>query len=298
MVYLPILFQSIQISFSQYTTEMVGGERVQVSSFVGFENYKQVILNYKQDGQIFTQVLLSGLGRLAFELPAILLFSLFMAVMLNQKMAGRALFRSIFFMPVIISTGVIELAMSNTAVTTMGADASVDAESGGVATEEDTANQIVQMADLQWLFANMSVGQGLVEYVLQLVNEIFTIVNRSGVQMLIFLAALQSVSPAIYESCKIDGATGWETFWKITFPMISPMILVNAIYTVIDSFTRETNPVMKYIAGAFSVSEAGVQLGKSYSTAMAWIYFLIVALIIALIAGVMSAFVFYGRKND
>jgi ABC-type sugar transport system permease subunit len=111
--------------------------------------------------------------------------------------------------------------------------------------------------------------------------------------MLIFLAGLQSISPAIYESCKIDGATAWETFWKITFPMISPMILVNGVYTIIDSFTTDSNSVMKYIANKYS--DAG---GNVISSAMAWIYFLIVILIVAVIASVLSAFVFYQRKND
>ena len=139
----------------------------------------------------------------------------------------------------------------------------------------------------------MKVGTELVEYVTSAINNIYSIVNRSGVQMLIFLAALQSISPAIYESCKIDGATAWETFWKITFPMISPMILVNAVYTIIDSFTTDSNQVMTYISGVYSRTG-----GMVLSSAMSWIYFLIVILIVAVIAGIFSAFVFYGRKND
>ena len=110
--------------------------------------------------------------------------------------------------------------------------------------------------------------------------------------MLIFLAALQSISPAIYESCKIDGATSWETFWKITLPMISPMILVNGVYTIIDSFTTESNPVMVFIQTAYT------EASQEISTAMAWTYFAIVGLIVAVIAAVISGFVFYQRKND
>ena len=110
--------------------------------------------------------------------------------------------------------------------------------------------------------------------------------------MLIFLAGLQSISPAIYEACKIDGATGWETFWKITFPMISPMILVNAVYTIIDSFTTESNTVMSYIASASAPQNA-----TEISTAMSWMYFMIVVLILAAVAGIMSMYVFYQRKD-
>ena len=138
----------------------------------------------------------------------------------------------------------------------------------------------------------MKVGQGLVDFVKDMINNIYDIVNRSGVQMLIFLAGLQSISPAIYEACRIDGATAWETFWKITFPMISPMILVNAVYTIIDSFTTDSNSVMKYIQTAYTSSGGMVR-----SSAMAWMYFLLVMLILALLGGIFSAFVFYQKRD-
>ena len=139
----------------------------------------------------------------------------------------------------------------------------------------------------------MKVGEGMVEYVVNMINDIYDIVNRSGVQMLIFLAGLQSISPAIYEACKIDGATSWETFWKITFPMISPMILVNGIYTIIDSFTTDSNTVMTYIASVYKQNDGDVR-----SSAMAWMYFLIVIAIIAVVGAIFSAFVFYQRRES
>ena len=135
-----------------------------------------------------------------------------------------------------------------------------------------------------------TVYEKLVVYVAEMINNIYDIVNRSGVQMLIFLAGLQSISPAIYESCQIDGATGWETFWKITFPMISPMILVNAVYTVIDSFTTNSNTVMRFISNTYNTQ-------KELSAAMSWIYFALIILIIAVVAGLCSAFVFYQRRD-
>ena len=211
-----------------------------------------------------------------------------MAVLLNQKMAGRAAFRAIFFLPVVLSTGIMEsIEAQNILGTYMGETSGIDDGSGSSA-----ASEIVSAMDIEMLFANMKVGQELVTYVVQIINNIYAIVNRSGVQMLIFLAGLQSISPAIYEACKIDGATGWETFWKITFPMISPMILVNAVYTIIDSFTTESNTVMSYIAGITAGTD-----GEVISTAMAWIYFLIVVLILAAVAGIMSMYVFYQRRD-
>lgn len=149
-----------------------------------------------------------------------------------------------------------------------------------------------QAIDLEALFANMKVGTELVEYVASAVDSISNIVNRSGVQILIFLAGLQSISPAIYESCRMDGATAWETFWKITFPMISPMILVNAVYTIIDAFTSDSNAVMKLIDSVYSQPN-----GNVVSSAMAWMYFLVVILILAVVAAIMSAFVFYQKKD-
>ena len=131
-------------------------------------------------------------------------------------------------------------------------------------------------------------GEELVGYVVQIVNEIYDIINYSGVQMLIFLAGLQSISPSIYEACKIDGATGWETFWKVTFPMISPIILVNAFYTVIDALTRPQNPMVLTIEQVSDPND---------SSAMYWIYFLIIILIVAAIAGICSTFVFYQRRD-
>ena len=211
-----------------------------------------------------------------------------MAVLLNQKMAGRAVFRAIFFIPVILSTGLMEdIAAQNTLSGYMDSAEGIDDGSG-----QSTASEIVSTMDVEQMFQGMAVGQGLVTYVSQAINNIYDIVNRSGVQMLIFLAGLQSISPAIYESVQIDGATSWETFWKITFPMISPMILVNAVYTVIDSFTTDSNVVMKFIANTYQQAN-----GNVISSAMAWMYFLIVIGIIAVVALMCSAFVFYQRRD-
>ena len=146
--------------------------------------------------------------------------------------------------------------------------------------------------DFKYLFSSMKVGTELVEYVIGAINNIYNIVNRSGVQMLIFLAGLQSISPAIYESCEIEGASAWETFWKITFPMISPMILTNAVYTIIDAFTSSTNTVMSYIDQVYSKTD-----GDVLSSAMAWMYFLIVIAIIAGVVGILSMYVFYQRRD-
>ena len=282
-VYLPMLMDSLKLAFSDMTILTGGGVEFR---FTGIENFKYAL--FTDAG--FVQTLISGLGDLVFEVPAILLFSLFMAILLNQKMVGRAAFRAIFFLPVVLSTGIMEsIEAGNILGTMMGETSGIVDGSGSSASSE-----IVSAMDFETLFANMKVGTELVDYVVQIINNIYGIVNRSGVQMLIFLAGLQSISPAIYEACKIDGATGWETFWKITFPMISPMILVNAVYTIIDSFTTESNVVMSYISSAPATIPSN---GTEIATAMSWMYFLIVVLILAAVAGIMSMFVFYQRKD-
>ncbi len=276
LIYLPIVFESVKLTFCESNFRSV--------TFIGWENYRMALVDYaSSSGETFLIVLFQGMQQLALDVPAILIFSLFMAVLLNQKMVGRAAFRAIFFVPVILSTG---LAESVEAQSILGSsDASINTGEG-----ESTTDQIISVMDMEALFSNLMVGQELAMYVTQLINNIFGIVNRSGVQMLIFLAGLQSISPAIYESCQIDGATSWETFWKITFPMISPMILVNAVYTVIDAFTLKDNVVMSWIGNLKDVTD-GVQ------SAMYWMYFLSVVLIIAAVAGIISAFVFYQKRD-
>ncbi|HIX92208.1 MAG TPA: sugar ABC transporter permease [Firmicutes bacterium] len=282
IIYLPIIIDSIKYSFNKIKIGQGGGYTLE---FVGWENYQEALFVDPQ----FVQTLTSGIQQLIFDIPAIVIFSLFMAVLLNQKMVGRAAFRAIFFIPVIISTGIIDkIDQANTMLDYMeNVEEGINDGSG-----QNTTNEILSAVDIERLFDNMKVGTELVDYVVTMVNNVYNIINRSGVQMLIYLAGLQSISPSIYESCDIDGATAWETFWKITFPMISPMILVNAIYTVIDSFTSQSNQVMTYISNVYD--QAG---GNVLSSAMAWIYFLIVLLIIGLVAALLSAYVFYQKRD-
>ena len=278
-IYLPIIFDSIWFSMNKIGYIKYGGMSL---TFVGFEHYNEALFK----DTTFVQKLVEGIKQLIFDIPAIVIFALFIAVILNQKMLGRAAFRAIFFVPVIIATGLMDsINATDVLADQMGSGEGIDTGSGSSATTE-----IVSALDIQMLFADMKVGTEIVTYVTGLVNDIYDIINRSGVQMLIFLAGLQSISPAIYEACKIEGATAWETFWKITFPMISPMILVNAIYTIIDSFTSNANVVMSYISDKFDVNQV-------LASAMSWIYFIVIMLIIAAFVGIASAFIFYQKRD-
>ena len=280
-VYAPIVFDSIQISLSDYT--LFPG-RMELE-WNGFANYKYL---FAEDGDpYFSITIVDGIKDLLLQIPAIVIFSLFMAIILNQKMTGRAAFRAIFFLPVILSTGIIDSIDTRSAFMQAvsesqgGVDNNTGEESGG----------IMSAMDLESMLSGIKIGTELVTYVVGLVNNIFDIVSRSGVQMLIFLSGLQSISPAIYESCEVEGASAWETFWKITLPMISPMILVNAIYTVIDAFTAADNRVMIYIEKIYSQSKFAI------SSAMSWVYVGVVLLFIILVALIMKTVVFYQRRD-
>lgn len=282
VIYIPIIFDSIRYSFNKIKILQGGGYSLE---FVGWANYQEALFVDPS----FVQTLSQGITQILFDIPAIVVFSLFMAVLLNQKMFGRAAFRAIFFIPVILNTGLVARIDEGNQLLEYMEDTSDSIETG---TENSSVTEIVSLTDVTWLFQTMRFGTGLVEYVTQMINNIYGIINRSGVQMLIFLSGLQSISPAIYESCSIDGATTWETFWKITFPMISPMILVNTVYTVIDSFTSSTNSVMRYIDTIYE--KVG---GNVTSSAMSWLYFLIVLALIGIVGGIVSSFIFYQRRD-
>ena len=282
LIYIPIIFDSIKYSFNEIDILVGGGYKLE---WVGWKNYSDALLVDTS----YVTTLVSGLKQLIMDIPCIVLFSLFIAIILNQKIAGRAAFRAIFFIPVILSTGLIaDIDAQNSLSSYMSDSSGIDDGSG----QTSTASEIISVMDVERLFDNMMIGTEIVEYVVSMVNNIFNIVNRCGVQMLIFLSGLQSISPAIYESCSIDGASGWESFWKVTLPMVSPMILVNTIYTIIDAFTSQDNRVMSYIASVYEQAD-----GNVLSSAMSWMYFLIVILIIAAAAGLLSAFVFYQRRD-
>ena len=279
LIYIPVIIDSFKYSLSSITYDTQIGN---VVTFVGFENYQEALF----EDTSYVRTLTSGIVDLIIDIPIIVIFSLFIAVILNQKVLGRAVFRTIFFIPVICATGIMgSIAAATQSFNDMMADQSQSINTG------ELGGGFTFGADMITdMFESMKIGTEIANYVIGAVNGISRIIERSGVQMLIFLAALQSISPAIYESCSIDGATTWETFWKITLPMISPMILVNSIYTVIDSFTSSSNKVMQYINKTYIEK-------STLSAAMAWMYFGIIILIVALVAAVMKAYVFYQKRD-
>ena len=282
-IYLPIVIKSIEVGFHG----RMGNEFA-----FSFDAYKHAFVEI--EGGMVVSTIINAMKEMIIQIPAIVIFSLFMAIILNQKMTGRAFFRAVFFLPVILSTGIIaELndRISAAEVPTGGMDDNTGTEQAAGIMSSLDIEMLLSSVNLKITLGSKTIN--FVDIVTNLVNNIFEIVSRSGVQMLIFLSGLQSISPSIYESCQMEGATAWETFWKITLPMISPMILVNAIYTVVDLFTMPDNIVMQALGGY------GGQFTKnpgSYS-ALIWVYTALSLVVIIVVALLLKTIVFYQKKD-
>lgn len=259
------LYTALVLSFNVQTFNSVTGVVDILPN--GFEAYRVAITG---TADFITNLMASG-RNLLIQVPCILIFSFLMANILNQNFRGRTFARAILFMPVITSAGVA---------------ASLLAGDGGAFDESQMASMGAQAMNLAGNIEE-SIGGTFGAFIGSAFDELSTILNSSGVPILIFLAGLQTISPSIFESSKVEGATGWENFWKITFPMISPMILVNAIYTMIDVLCGMKNPMLSYL---YTAPESVKQVELM---AMSWMYFLITAIIISVVAWVISKFVYY-----
>ncbi len=239
--------------------------------FSGLQNYMEALTVNTE----FNRSLADAILNMVINVPLIVIFSLFLAVLLNQKFIGRSLARSIFFLPVILASGVI-LSLESTSLIQ-----AVNEQNAGAG-----AIHGLGTFELERLMLSAGLSEWIVDYLSSAVTRIYDIVSQSGVQILIFLAGIQTISPQLYEASKMEGATGYEAFWKITFPMVSPLILVNVIYTIIDSFSNNKMTDL--------IRETGfTQFNFGLSSAMAWLYFAAVTLILAISSFLISRKVFY-----
>ena len=220
------LFLSAQFSLSELTVNPGGGYSLE---FVGLQNY---LYAFRVHGS-FKQILTTSVGNMLIDVPLITFFSLFMAILLNKKFKGRTLVRAIFFLPVILNSGAIVDAMDLARSMMSGGISNASAEIA-----EAAAGSGVSLEYYIQMFASLGLPDVIIEYVAGAVGRISDIINASGVQIIIFIAALQSIPGSMYEVAKIEGATAYETFWKVTFPMVMPHIITNVVYTVVDSFTE------------------------------------------------------------
>ncbi|WP_429150962.1 carbohydrate ABC transporter permease [Anaerotaenia torta] len=271
-VFLPMIMQSIRFSFSNLEVTSAGMS-IRTAAKGGLEHYIRALTIDPE----YNRMLLNAMAEMAASVPLIIIFSFFAANLLNQKFRGRTAVRSIFFFPVLLSSGAI-LSLETSDLLLNSANL---AQTGG-----DDIASFLNVAILLVTYTDLPVN--VVIFLADAVNGVYNIIIASGVQILIFLAGLQSISPSLYEASDIEGATAWESFWKITFPMISPLILVNSVYTIIDSFTSATNGMMTEIQTTIFKD-----IKYGFGSAMAWIYFICIALVLLIVGSVISKRVFY-----
>lgn len=259
--------QSIRFSLNHLQI-VIGGYDLE---YVGISNYRNALLVNPD----FIPVFVETLGRMLTDVPLVVVFSFFAANILNQDFKGRTLARIMFFLPVILGAGIVlKMEQSDYLM-----------EQLRTATTE---TGILSGAILRQFLYELRIPEATLDYVTSAVDQIPQIIRASGVQILIFLAGLQSIPSSLYEAADVEGSTAWERFWLITLPMLSPLILTNAIYTIIDSFTVSTNPLVQLIR-----STAFGGGGFGLSSAMGVLYFLAIGIILLIAGRIISSFVFY-----
>ena len=265
------LYQSFMMSFNEVTLAPGGGFN---SKFIGLDNYKYAL----GVDPYFNMRLVEEIPRMAINAVATLVLSFVIAVILNQDFKGRTLARAIFFLPVILSSGVLPGIESQNEFYNM---------MQGISDEIANASGVNLSAALQDLLSVSGVGSGVFDVLFQMIDAIYDIVMASGIQIIVFLSGLQAISPSLYEAADVEGCTAWEAFWKITFPMVSPLLLVNAIYTIIDFFMKNDNRVMERINELWNRLEFG------HVAAMNWIYFAVAMAFIGIASLIISRGVHY-----
>lgn len=264
------LVKSLWYSFNEVSIDTGS----MITEWAGFDKYKGVLTS----DPYYTEYLRDTLIETAWKTPMILIFSLFIAVILNQKFRGRVIARAVFFLPVIIATGPVYKIISGDMNTTGNAG-------GGM--QFSTMFSTNLMGELLQFLGIYGLSDRMSDMISAIADNVFSIVWSSGIQILLFLGALQNIPPSAKEAAELEGATAWEYFWKITFPYVSPFILANFIFTVIDSFTSPTNKVMERILAMGSDWKFGE------AAAMAWIYFGTILAAIGMISFAASRFIYY-----
>ena len=260
LFYVRSVFMTLQFSFSEMSMDMVNGGYA--LTWVGLKNYLKAFTVHGS----FKQILTTSVMDMLIDVPLIIFFSLFMALLLNRKFKGRTLVRAILFLPVIMGSEALIQAIQTAGMMVGGG---IDSASAEMAAEAAAGGM-----DISYyvnLFSNLMIPKQIMEYIVGAVTRITGIISASGIQIIIFIAALQSIPGALYEVAKMEGATAYETFWKVTFPLVMPHIITNIVYTVVDSFTKSEVVQLAYttafermdygLSSVFSISSTVVTCG-------------------------------------
>ena len=252
LFFLQPLVQSLVFVFSKVSVDFEEG--VFITKWNGIENIKHFLYRDTK----YVDYLLESLTSFVLNIPLIVALSLIVGVLLNQKFKGRVLFRSIFFLPVIIATGVV--------MTYLAGDSTAESMRGG------TNNGI----DITNILQSMNLSPNVTSKLLGFVNQIFDLFWDCGVQIVLFISGLQSIPEQLYEVCRVEGANKWEEFWYVTFPMLSGTTMLVIVFTAIEIFTDSNNSVMRY--GFEAMSQNMWWEGPT----ILWIYFALVGAILSL----------------
>ena len=219
-------------------------------TWVGLDNYRRMLFENTQ----YPVILVTYFNQMLVVIPLIIIFAFFVALLLNQKFPGRGLMRTVFFLPVIFATGQVIMELFS-----------------------QGAGELPFMEQYNVKELASRFFSGWVEdAVINIMEQAIIILWYSGVQILIFIAGFQTIPKTLYEAIRVDGASPWEAFWKITFPWMIPFVGLNAIYTIVDLFTYPFNPMLEIVErNMFNATT-----GYGYASAMAWLYFLLVLILI------------------
>ncbi|MBR2489661.1 MAG: sugar ABC transporter permease [Clostridia bacterium] len=259
--------KSFLFSISDVTS---GREGYQIA-LRGFAAYKEALTVHTS----YRQTVTSAIIDVALTTPLVILFSFFMASVLNQGFVGKTFFRVVLFLPVILT---VMNSYNNTLESLMMVS---DYNSAVGATTSSFTQQISD-----WMIS-AGLSEDIAGTVTGLVDKIYDVINLSAIQILIMLVGMQSISPSLYEAAQVEGATAWEKFWKITFPIISPLVFTCIIYTIIDSFTANDNKVMSLMS-----TTAFTDLKFSLASAMGWLYFLLIAIFLIIVQRLFKNLIF------
>lgn len=269
-IFLPIILQTFAFSIFRPVVTKEGYDYL----YIGISEYVKL---FTQDTWYMQNLVLS-IRMVAVDFASILIFSFFVAVILNKGFRGRGLARVLFFLPVVISAGIISKLEIGDLLTS-----SMNQMSGA---DTGVINAMASM-DLIAMIRKLSVNGILTEFIIGAVSGIYNIVVSSGVQILVFIAGLQSIPVHLYEAAHVEGCSAWESFWKITLPMISPLILVSGLYTVIDSCSKPGNTIMTQVLHQTTMGN------YSYSSTMALVYFTLVSLMMGMVFLFVRKLIFY-----
>ncbi len=261
------LAETVFYSFQKITIDEVGN---MVFTPNGIQNYidlftKEVSTNKTQILRVF----MDENTNMLIDVPLITLLSLFLALLANRQFKGRAIVRMIFFLPIILGLEVVtDMLTISTGTDTL--------QTGGLFAESFVARMLVRYTSIPMLYLNP---------IIEFVENIFNIISRSGVQTLVFLAALQSISPSMYEVAKIEGATGYETFWKVTIPSIMHIVVFVVIYTIVDVFLTSQIAQEAY---SFAFEQNKIGVGSALSVVYIFNVLLVLGIVLLFTRKVVS----------